>query len=309
MYENILRRLVGDDYHMSGDEAILLCPVHEQITGKPDHKPSFYFNIESGLCLCFSCGYKGNAYTLWRDIKGEDLELDEEVPEDEWTASMIKRINRIQVTSFTIPTLMDESDLESFQPPTPEMLESRKISAQAAAELGILAHSGAWVIPIRHSASNLLMGMQIKDGPLVRNLPGKDPVTGEGGVKKSLSLFGLNVDRIPGDDTLIVESPLDVAVLRTVGINAVATYGSTVSDDQMRYLLELPGPVLAFDNDKAGRIATDQVAEVMLGRFIEVYQIEFPKGMKDPGNNPSIMGVLLDNSINLMAQRLRRSIQ
>jgi hypothetical protein len=309
MYENILRRLVGDDYRMSGDEAILLCPVHEQITGKPDHKPSFYFNVESGLCLCFSCGYKGNAYTLWRDIKGEDLEVDDEVPEDEWTSSMIKRINKIQVTAFTIPTLMDESDLESFQPPTEEMLESRKISAQAAAELGILSHSGAWVIPIRHSASNLLMGMQIKDGPLVRNLPGKDPVTGEGGVKKGLSLFGLNVARLPGDETLIVESPLDVAVLRTVRINAVATYGSTLTDEQVRHLMSVPGPVLAFDNDKAGKKASGQLAEAMLSQFIEVYAINWPDDMKDPGDDPDRMRVLLDSSSNLMAQRLRRSIQ
>jgi DNA primase len=99
-----------------------------------------------------------------------------------------------------------------------------------------------------------------------------------------------------------------VAVLRTVGINAVATYGSSVSEEQMRHLLTLSEPVLAFDNDTAGKRVSAQVADQMLVRFIEVYEINWPKDMKDPGDDPDSMGVLLDSATNLMAQRLRKSL-
>ena len=47
---------------MSGVQGIGLCPVHK------DKKPSFPFNVETGQNFCHSCGWKGNAYTLAKEL-------------------------------------------------------------------------------------------------------------------------------------------------------------------------------------------------------------------------------------------------
>ena len=55
-----------------GEEVQGLCPMHKARTGKEDHNPSWWINSVTGAHICFSCGYKGNVYTLVADIKGID---------------------------------------------------------------------------------------------------------------------------------------------------------------------------------------------------------------------------------------------
>lgn len=45
-----------------GSQGIGCCPVHD------DTNPSFSFNIETGQCKCFGCGWKGNAYLLAAEL-------------------------------------------------------------------------------------------------------------------------------------------------------------------------------------------------------------------------------------------------
>lgn len=275
MYEAILRRLVGDDYNLVGDEAVLLCPVHEARTGHPDHTPSFYFNIESGLCICFSCNYRANAHQLWTDIRGDVLE-DIPVPdEDEGIRELQRRLDRISVEPVDIPTIMSEADFRSFSVPTTAMLKSRGISPSVAMRLDIRSSESAWVVPIRHIATNILMGIQVKDQDYVRNLPR--------GVKKGMGLFGLSTMDLTLP-TLIVESPLDVAVCLTHGVQAIATYGASVTNDQLAVIKGMPSPILAFDNDHAGRAIQDQVEQALLTLCLDVRRVMWPKGVKDPGD-------------------------
>lgn len=299
MYEQVLRRLIGDDYELVGDEAKALCPVHEQRTGKPDHKPSFYFNIESGLCYCFSCDFRGNAHILWNLLRGTELELDEEIPEDEQVSALRRRLEKIPVTGFHLPTVMDEKDLESFRMPTREMLESRGILSSAAYTLELRANEGAWIIPIRHVSTGTLMGVQIKDGSVVRNAPR--------GVKKGLSLFGLqSLQALQSGPVLIVESPLDVAVCLTYRISAVATYGANVTDVQMKEIRSLGEVILGFDNDVAGRRATRTVAEDLSANSIPYRVVEWPDGVKDPGDALERITDLVAGAPSSLMNRLRR---
>jgi hypothetical protein len=61
--EKVLLNL-GIDYDNKGHEANGLCPMHEVRTGKADHSPSWWINLESGQHICFSCHYKGNLLQL-----------------------------------------------------------------------------------------------------------------------------------------------------------------------------------------------------------------------------------------------------
>jgi Toprim-like len=297
MYERILQRLVGDDYTLIGSEANAICPVHEQRTGKVDHKPSFYFNIDSGLCYCFSCGYRANHYILWRDIKGEDLEVDEVIPEEEQIKLLRAKFEKIEPRSFTLPTIMDEADLNGFDWPSPEMRITRGISPEVIEELEIHASGDAWIIPIRHIITGVLMGIQIKDGKFVRNAPI--------GVRKGLSLFGLDRELDPDKPVVVVESPLDVAVCLTHGVQAVATYGANVTADQQLAIMRFPEVVLAFDNDTAGRDATKELERFLASRVVPFRTVEWPEGMKDPGDAQEEIVKLVAYAPTALARRLK----
>ena len=299
MYEAVLRRLVGDDYSLHGDEAILSCPVHEARTGKKDSKPSFSFNIETGLCICFSCNYRANVHQLWADLHGGVLEdLSDFVSDDDDTQDLLRRFNRISVDPVEIPTIMSEADFMSFGIPTIEMLDSRGIAPATALLLDIRASEGSWILPIRHIGTNILMGVQIKDRDYVRNAPK--------GVKKGMSLFGLSMMDLTLP-TLIVESPLDVAVCFTHGVQAIATYGASVSEDQMAVIKGMPSPILAFDNDHAGLLVQEEVQRAMLNLCKDVHRVVWPKGVKDPGD----MGSAIRNvaTVSVSDERLREVLR
>ena len=70
--ERVLLSLDLPLYAQRGIEVNGLCPMHKKRTGKEDHNPSWWINSETGAHICFSCGYKGNIYTLVADIKGID---------------------------------------------------------------------------------------------------------------------------------------------------------------------------------------------------------------------------------------------
>jgi len=60
---------------------------------------------------------------------------------------------------------------------------------------------------------------------------------------------------------IVVESIMTVVRLLNMGIIAVATFGASVSDEQIQLLSSLSSVVLAFDNDAAGRMARHEVGE------------------------------------------------
>ena len=78
-------------------------------------------------------------------------------------------------------------------------------------------------------------------------------------VTKSKTLFGVN--ELIGDQVVLVESPLDVVRLASVGIYAAASYGAMVSKAQIQVLIDVADRiVLALDNDEEGERQADKGA-------------------------------------------------
>jgi DNA primase len=74
-------------------------------------------------------------------------------------------------------------------------------------------------------------------------------------MKKSSSLFGYQ--QYVGGDMIVVESPLDVVRLASLGImGGVATYGALISMSQLIYLRGADRLIFALDNDDAGKNAS-----------------------------------------------------
>lgn len=240
-----------------GDEVQGLCPMHKARTGKEDHNPSWWINSLTGAHICFSCGYKGNVYTLVADIKGIDYfdakdyvtssaELDVDV--------LLKRIRELpQYVTIEEAIPMSEARLAVFTDPPENELRKRFINAEAAKHHGVLwdANNEAWILPIRDPDNYALWGWQEKGarGRFFRNQPQ--------GVKKSRTVFGVEV--MSTETLILVESPLDVVRLASAGYaGAISTYGAILSEEQGKIMRRAKNLLAAFDNDEAGKKACEQ---------------------------------------------------
>ena len=276
-----------------GDEVQGLCPMHKARTGKEDHNPSWWINSITGAHICFSCGYKGNIYTLVGDLKGLDYfdakdyvgQSEEELPLD-YLAKRIKELPQYIPAEEELG--MSEARLAVFTEPPDIELKKRFLTREAVTIHGVLwdTTNEAWILPIRNPDTFELWGWQEKGarGRFFRNQPT--------GVKKSKTVFG--VELINKDKPMwIVESPLDAVRLTGLGHNAVSTFGAILSEDQGKLMRRASQLIAAFDNDEAGKKASEQV----LG-FAKKYGMEL-KFFNYEGIDVKDVGDMVETEINI----------
>jgi DNA primase len=259
-YEKVIVGLDLKFTSQRGVELEGLCPMHKARTGKEDNHPSWWFNTDNGMHLCFSCGYKGNIFTLVRDLKGIDyFDAQEFVNEQkESTADyLLARLRDLPVYEVPEePLEMSEARLAVFTEPPEIELRKRFLTSDAARKCGVLwdPKTSAWILPIRNPENYNLWGWQEKgaQGRFFKNQPG--------GVKKSKSMF--NIENMSTDTVIIVESPLDVVRLESVGYTgAVSPYGAALSDSQAKILRNAKTIMAAYDKDDAGRKASEEIVK------------------------------------------------
>jgi hypothetical protein len=264
---------LGIDFRVTGDEANALCPNPRHT----DRTPSWYCNLDTGMFQCFSCSWSGPFVKLVRALRGggEDqaalwcqtrssgrlrpLSAREETPERE-----VKRIT--------------EASLALFVPPPARELKKRMISSDAAADLGILwdEKERSWILPFRDEFGKL-HGWQSKHtrgAKLVRNHPR--------GIRKASFLFRLLGE--DADECILVESPLDVARIRSAGPRGgAASYGVRVSGDQLGQIAAHYRTLIsALDNDSAGREVSEKLRREF--RRLPLKFFDYGNtGAKDPG--------------------------
>jgi 5S rRNA maturation endonuclease (ribonuclease M5) len=250
--KDTLTRLGVSVHDVRGDEIQITCPAHRERTGKEDRNPSLWINADSGAFICFSCQWKGNLYTLVEQVGGV-------APSNarSWVATgpgLLARFQRLvnhkEAKREEEPAIIHESMLSAFVGvPTPVCL-SRGLLPDIAWKYGVRwnANDKSWIIPIREPLTNKLIGWQEK-GHERRTFKNTSRV------KKSDALFGY--DLYEGGDMIVVESPLDVVRLASVGISGgVAAYGCAISQTQFNIIRGAGRVIFALDNDKAGNQAT-----------------------------------------------------
>jgi DNA primase len=245
-------------YAQRGAEVNGLCPMHKERTGKEDTHPSWWINTETGAHICFSCGYKGNIYTLVKDMLGVTLTGAKEFIKGKSGApidSLMKRLQELpQYIQAEEPIGMSEARLAVYTDPPEIELKKRFITLESAKTHGVLwdTKNNAWILPIRDPDEFTLWGWQEKGarGRFFKNQPA--------GVKKSKTVFGVQILRAD-EPLIIVESPLDAVRLTGLGYNAISTFGAIISEDQAKLMRRSIRLIAAFDNDKAGQSANDQI--------------------------------------------------
>lgn len=286
-------------FTITNGEANGLCPMHKSRTGKEDHSPSWWINLESGMHTCFSCHYKGNLVQLVCDVKefylkswGNDFSYDYATAEA-WLANLeeipvevlLERLKALPtyLTPLPKPIEMSEARLAVFVDPPAEALASRNITAEAATHYGITwdAKEKNWILPLRDPHFMKLMGWQEK-GTVNRTFKNRPT-----GLQKSKTLFGLETQ----DESMVivVESPLDCARIYSAGFpGAVAICGSNASDEQVKLLRYSDKIICAFDNpklDDAGKKASAEMRVHARKYGLNLFYFNYgDTGKKDPGD-------------------------
>lgn len=257
--EKVLLSLELPLYAQRGAEVNGLCPMHRKRTGKEDRNPSWWINSETGAHICFSCGYKGNIFTLVADVKGinyhdarDFVNEKEEMPID----SLMKRIKElpqyVQAEPDQIP--MSEARLAVYTDVPDIELKKRFVTRESVDTHGVRwdTKNEAWILPIRDPDDGSLWGWQEKGarGRFFKNQPA--------GVKKSKTVFGVHI-MDSSKPLIVVESPLDAVRLTSLGHNSVSTFGAIISEDQAKIMRRSEKIIAAFDNDKAGHTANEQI--------------------------------------------------
>ncbi len=275
MIEGVLQELGVQITGKSGNEIQGYCPVHHLVEGQPQSKPKWYINDESGAWICFTCGQRGSLPSLVQALGGdpstiEHLKLTAAVTvATRWTVD--EDGEEIEERVFIDPVIFDAHP----RPPV-RVMDGKDVDPEACARYNARwdAKGKCWMLPI-YSFDNELLGWQEKSKGYFMNVPK--------GVEKSRSLFGWHLYR---EGTLtVVESPLDAIRFASYGIQAVATYGSFISEEQLDHLFNAHRLVLAFDNDDAGDHATEQTINALIDRHSRLRVFQYPRRSRgaDPG--------------------------
>jgi DNA primase len=278
--ERLLDDLGIEYVNVRGDEVQGFCPMHEQRTGKEDRNPSWYINAETGAHICFSCEYRGNVVSLVSSIR--DISYDDALDWLSTGGALLEAFERAvskpkQV--FEELVYISEASLAAFTDPPEHALKARGLKLGAAQQYNLKwdTQTESWIIPIRDPSTGNLQGWQLKSfsGRHFRNHPV--------GVKKSNGLFGFG--QYTGGDMIVVESPLDVVRLASIGIpGAVAVYGALISDVQLKYLLSSDRLVFALDSDEAGQAASLKMVQYTESHSFEAWFFDYSgTSMKDVG--------------------------
>lgn len=266
---------LGIEYRVSGDEANAVCPNPKHFSSKPH----WYCNLTTGEHICFSCGFSGSFARLVRVVR--HMEEDEA---ELWVRT--RSLGRLRAPAdreeADAPVVqITEASLALFDPPPQRELDRRMISSDAAAELGILwdAEDRAWILPFRDGSGKLhgWQSKQTRGAKRVTNHPR--------GIRKASFLFGLHAQG--ATQCILVESPLDVARIRTAGPRGgVASYGVRVSGVQLDLIASnFESLVVALDNDEAGREESEKIRKSFRRIPVSFFNYEdIAPDVKDPGD-------------------------
>lgn len=256
----------------------IACPAHLERKGKEDRNPSCYVHKDTGVFICFSCDFRGPFVGLVAQVRKVEWEDASQWVSDQGTIDLAVRLLAGDTYAKQKQTEeISESHLALFETPPAKALDSKRVSAEAAERFEILwdPRRRYWIFPVRDEEGKLL-GWQEKGKGHFMNHPS--------GMEKGDSLFGLQA--LDGEEGVLVESPIDTAVLWTDGIaGGLASYGAILTPKQLRILGgRLSRLVDAHDNDHDGKRERRKVFDHFHGTGLIVRYFDYAGvDVKDPG--------------------------
>jgi len=282
----------------TGDWVKANCPFAPYLHAKgTDYKPSFGISVSAPSAYhCFSCGAKGTLQMLPTSLEmasGKKFDAIREFIEENETFDFGNYDDPI--TRRQIMTMMPTSVLDAFSDVPEELLERFHISPVVAKAYNLKfdRNKNRLLFPILDEHKRLV-GIRGRYVGTERHVvkywsytflhpEGKDP--------KACGIFFGEDKIIKNDDNhkflVIVEGERDVLLLRQGGVrNVLASMGASLSKAQqisLKILADYFDIILYFDNDKAGRLATEKCKELLKGRT-NLYIVDNHFGTEDPAD-------------------------
>lgn len=286
---------LGLNSRRQGDELWASCPLPSH--GGADRNPSFSVNVAKGLYNCFSCGAGGDMPALVRELQGCSYadavaflcEYADVVAEDEAFIRMLKatmaRDLREYLTDPVMPIhpMSRAEEWHSKAHLLDKWFGDRMISPTAVKTLMLgyepKHRKGEFVGPaamIPHFFEGRFVGFQCrwigweKDWPVPKYVASRDfPKHTVYNYDRAIRYRG---------PVFVVESAMTVARLESAGHMAVATFGASIIDEQLRILRRFKHLIACYDNDDSGRGATNRIATLDRSVYLDI--LEPPPGKK-----------------------------
>lgn len=246
-------------HHWESDEALCRCRWHD------DHgRPNLSVNGVTGLYKCWVCDAKGKIGGL---------------SEDEELTVMKAKLRAIEDVQTEFIEVRPEAWLKQFSK-HPYWHTARGFSRPTIERfnLGYDPNSNRLTIPVRTIDGKLM-------GAILRALDqeSKPKYLNPKGFRSGHHLFGAHL--LNGQERVaLVEGPLDAVACWDARVPALATYGARLTEGQAQMLRMLNVSVVVpfFDNDLAGRMASDSIKAIVPDMIIHRGEWLWPTA-KDPG--------------------------
>lgn len=251
-------RKIFPDAKRKGQSVFIRCPFHSD---GQERTPSLSIltqnrgELREGLCKCFSCGWVGNYNSLLTAVGAKTDDI----------------VQRVYAPMAVRP---ESSPIHMTGMPW-------KYSAYLDKERGISATTQER-FKVYEKENQIHLPVFDKEGfyaySIARDIFNKRYYVDELARKKHL--YALN--EVDTTKTLfVVEGQIDALTLWETGFQAVAVL-STTGESLVSILKDYPSPiVLAFDNDDAGRRATEQAKLILVGKALYTLAIEDAKDINE----------------------------
>lgn len=263
--EQIKRVLTGSGITIENEvdtDYIIFCPFHSNY-----RTPAGEVDKTSGLFFCFSCQKTADLSELIMQTSGRTyFEAIRFIKSKETETDFEKQINQqlyvkpdyIEFDEFTIKRLATAM-LNSSRAKDYMLYRKIHINTVSKFEIGYSEKQDMITTPV-HSPEGMCVGF------VGRSIEGKE-FKNTPGLPKSKVLF--NLHRVKNSDKVyVVESSFDAMRLDQIGLPAVATLGSMVSNAQTDLLKKyFNNIILLADNDEAGNTMKQKMVERLESRL------------------------------------------
>lgn len=293
----LLGKYMDGPFKHSGPNIVCRCPFHK---GGKEQSPSFGVNVEKGVFNCFSCHEAGDLRRLLKLLNVSRATIDAEISVIAPELDRQKEIHQAKLTNFfaeedpfKAPYVLPEVLLGVYEWMPLKLTEKGFDPAILKdMEIGFDKVNNRITYPIRDMYGSLagISGGAISETQIPKykiyqggHLEGTRWVPGDfgkwfdeqhPGFRFENHHFLWNYDRVfprviemsDADDTIYVVEGFKACLwmIQAGFRNTVAVMGSYLSERQQRMLHRFGGTVvLCFDNDEAGRKATQQVGRLL----------------------------------------------
>jgi DNA primase len=231
-----------------GVERPFLCPEHG------DSRPSASVNVIKKVWICYTCGAHGH-------LDGEAM-----LAEPDYEVMRLWLDRRLEQGTIYPEAWLNQYDAG---PVHPYWVDRVGTAAAAAFRLGHDPQSGAVTYPLRDPSGGVL-------GVVRRSLQGGGP--------KYQYPTGIDVGRLlfhytpaSRSTVVLVEGALDAIALWNVGVDAMAIYGSRLSEAQVRLIDRIDPEYIytCYDRDDAGWEAHRMTERAFRHRLVD--RLTWPK--------------------------------